>query len=254
MTFFLKRALFVAIFIIGLFVADAVYAVTTYRMNPNSISVINEHGQCSIVSNTDLRAIFVPTKTSSEWITFRAYKPANIVINLCYYGCTDGSANNYDSNANIDDGSCEYDPVCSTQSHSCSASYSGYGYALSRQVVTDTVYQSCDIAPSDYDALNIPPGTPTLQDRNYSSDCPQCWSDSHSYGGSSWSCSRSMGGYDYSNFRSTFDVSYYISCTISDSQKQDLQNQGYIYQTTERTYDGGYPGEWADTHYMSTCP
>ncbi|MBI5134057.1 MAG: hypothetical protein HZA81_01595 [Candidatus Taylorbacteria bacterium] len=141
---------------------------------------------------------------------------------------------------------------CDTKSHTCSASYTGYEYPQSQSTQTLTVYQSCDISEQQHGALNIPNGTATLQNRAYSDQCPQCWYDTHAYQGTTWHCSRTLSGYDHPHYRSTFPVTYYTSCSISDAEKAALEAQGYVYGYRQRTQETS-PGQWTDVHYMSNC-
>jgi hypothetical protein len=54
------------------------YWADFYSINNNSIQCINEHWVNRAIENRIWSTLFVPTKTSTEWSTFRGNKPTNV--------------------------------------------------------------------------------------------------------------------------------------------------------------------------------
>lgn len=68
---------YIIIFVFSLFVWQ-VYSADFYNIWNNSIQCINEHWVNRAIENKIWSSLFVPTKTSIEWATFRANKPSNV--------------------------------------------------------------------------------------------------------------------------------------------------------------------------------
>lgn len=247
-----------------LFSTGIVFAAELYRADQYSPFIINEFGICKRVSSSNGLGVFIPASSTPELNSFFAHPPANVDIADCVFGCTDSVANNYDSNANADDGSCNY-ISCDTIYHECSARFGDYDYEKNRsEDVVGSLWESCSISEYEYGYLSGGTLTRLSRDPNTGPNgCPQCWTDSWQYSKfdyynwtfhyTNWQCSRSAYTPDYQYFQAEMDpITYHTSCTISDDEKTDLENQGY--------YDDGYvrengpnAGEWKDTHYMTRC-
>ncbi|MGE3975809.1 MAG: hypothetical protein AB7F59_14895 [Bdellovibrionales bacterium] len=76
------------IFILFLFLQNFSFAADSYQVNHTATSTITEHGVCKRVTNNhaSAKAIFVPTKTATEWSTFRTNVPPGVTLSDC--GCT----------------------------------------------------------------------------------------------------------------------------------------------------------------------
>lgn len=80
----------VVVIILSLFwVVYAINTINTWFKTTNSEVVIDAHGTCQRVRHTGSQEYFVPTKSSTEWNTFRSNKPAGIQLNSC---ASDGDA------------------------------------------------------------------------------------------------------------------------------------------------------------------
>lgn len=55
-------------------------AADSYRVNNGTTVKIDEHGVCRNVTNNVGSAIFVPTRTATEWATFRSNKPSAVTV------------------------------------------------------------------------------------------------------------------------------------------------------------------------------
>lgn len=68
--------------------ATSVNAANSYKINSGSSADIDEFGVCAKITNNHAsgKAIFVPTKTSAEWSTFRSNKPSGVTSNICCAG------------------------------------------------------------------------------------------------------------------------------------------------------------------------
>ena len=62
-----------------------VYAADFYRVNHWTTANIQEHSYCAwVINNSTINDYFVPTKTSSEWLSFRSNPPSWVIIDYCY--------------------------------------------------------------------------------------------------------------------------------------------------------------------------
>jgi len=52
-----------------------------YRINPGKTMKIDEWGECRMVKNqSGYPAVFIPTRTQTEWDQFRIYHPSHVHI------------------------------------------------------------------------------------------------------------------------------------------------------------------------------
>lgn len=81
----MKGSGMIFLFLFALGFALIVYAADYYQVNNGSNTDIDEHGTCKNVANNHASglALFVPTKTSSEWSTFRSNLPAGVTVSGC---------------------------------------------------------------------------------------------------------------------------------------------------------------------------
>ncbi len=121
----------------ALLVGASAHAATSYRVPAHSATEVNEYGTCYNVSNSSSKDLFVPTKTSTEWSFFYGATVPNASLGSCAYGgCTDSSAENYDSGASWNDGSCSY-PCDANQGHSCTSGQNSCGQSSSGTIQCD---------------------------------------------------------------------------------------------------------------------
>lgn len=76
-------------FIFFIFVGYAINTVATgYKVNDNLETSVDAHGTCQKVKNNNCEGvgIFVPTKTSAEWTSFRTNKPSCVTLSGCAPG------------------------------------------------------------------------------------------------------------------------------------------------------------------------
>ncbi len=60
-----------------------------YRVEPGDYVIVDEHGECRIVSNREGRpATMAPTRHADEWEQFRIYRPEHIDLAECTYTVT----------------------------------------------------------------------------------------------------------------------------------------------------------------------
>lgn len=69
--------------------APAAFAADSYQVNHGATATITEHGVCRQVTNSHASglAIFVPTKTSTEWASFYTNTPAGVTAPACNIPC-----------------------------------------------------------------------------------------------------------------------------------------------------------------------
>ena len=58
-----------------------------YQIGNGQTVIIDEWNECRSVVNSTGAAIFVPTKTSAEWTSFRNNSPSGITLNACTFSC-----------------------------------------------------------------------------------------------------------------------------------------------------------------------
>lgn len=58
-------------------------AADSYQVNNGATVTIDEHGVCQKVTNNIGSHLFVPTKTATEWSTFRSNKPNSVSLGGC---------------------------------------------------------------------------------------------------------------------------------------------------------------------------
>ncbi len=66
------------------------WAADLYSVNSGATAEINEHGVCQRITNghTSGQRIMVPTKTASEWTTFRNNRPSGVGMAACPPACS----------------------------------------------------------------------------------------------------------------------------------------------------------------------
>lgn len=88
--FFNKTRILVlaAAFLLIPLVAFAINTVDTgYQVLDGTTVQIDAHGTCKKVTNSTANDYFVPTKTSTEWSTFRSNLPTNVTLAACAVDC-----------------------------------------------------------------------------------------------------------------------------------------------------------------------
>jgi len=104
---------------IMVFLAGGIVAINStyegYRVNHATDMDIDEWGTCNNVLNTG-NDLFVPTKTSAEWSTFRTHLPSGVSLGACAE-CVDeiDCINNYVL--------CPYDLYCQFDGTCCASGY-----------------------------------------------------------------------------------------------------------------------------------
>lgn len=75
--------------IVSLFLINNLLSQTqTYYNIPNGqMTIIDEWNECRKVTNNTGNAIFIPTKTSAEWLSFINFYPTGIILDPCGPGC-----------------------------------------------------------------------------------------------------------------------------------------------------------------------
>lgn len=68
--------------------AVSTHAANSYKVNAGATVSINEHGTCKRVKNNKSVALFVPTKTSTEWASFRNASASGATLSNCVMTCT----------------------------------------------------------------------------------------------------------------------------------------------------------------------
>jgi len=58
-----------------------------YQVGNGQTVTIDEWNECRSITNSTGSSIFVPTKTSAEWTSFRNNSPAGISLNNCSFSC-----------------------------------------------------------------------------------------------------------------------------------------------------------------------
>lgn len=91
------------------------WGADSYRVNSGATVQINEHSVCQRVTNNHAsgQGILVPTKTASEWTTFRNNRPAGVTLAACPPQCAGKSVGGYCWYAGVSDQSCTQ--VCSAR-------------------------------------------------------------------------------------------------------------------------------------------
>lgn len=82
----------VILFIIGIIASVGIYAagfgLTSYQANVGYITTVEEFDVCKDVKNAGSSALFVPTKTSTEWTAMYSNPPAGITVSAPANGAT----------------------------------------------------------------------------------------------------------------------------------------------------------------------
>lgn len=81
------KSLILALCLVLLPVAGT-HAANSYKINAGATVSINEHGTCKRVKNNKSVALFVPTKTSTEWAAFRNASASGATLSNCVITCT----------------------------------------------------------------------------------------------------------------------------------------------------------------------
>lgn len=92
----MKIALF-ALILLFLPAATTALAADMYQVNSGATVQINEHGVCQRITNSHAsgRPIMVPTRTATEWTTFRNNRPAGVAMVACPPACSGVSVGGY---------------------------------------------------------------------------------------------------------------------------------------------------------------
>ena len=85
------------LFILVLIGTSSAFAADMYSVNSGATVQINEHGVCQRITNSHSsgRPIMVPTKTATEWTTFRNNRPAGVGMAACPPVCSGVSVGGY---------------------------------------------------------------------------------------------------------------------------------------------------------------
>lgn len=108
----------------GLLFHSSAYGADFHQVNNGTTVDINEHGVCREVTNNIGAAIFIPTKTSTEWASFYNSPPTNVSITPTTHSY--GSYGSFGScqcpaATRTRTRSCFQDDGCTTTSVSCSS-------------------------------------------------------------------------------------------------------------------------------------
>jgi len=107
-------------------------SATSYLVTPSQTVTIDEHGLCKKVTNNSVLTIFVPTKTSAEWLSFRTNLPSNIALSDCFVGCLAGtfpaSLHGYTGSVTVTNNA----PIGGTSPAVCNPDLQGTGTAYCR--------------------------------------------------------------------------------------------------------------------------
>lgn len=78
------------LFILVLTGTSSAFAADMYSVNSGATVQINEHGVCQRITNShgSGRPIMVPTRTATEWTTFRNNRPAGVAMAACPPACS----------------------------------------------------------------------------------------------------------------------------------------------------------------------
>lgn len=73
--------------------AFLLFGANSYSVSNGATQTIDEHGECRKVTNNHASglAIFVPTKTSGEWASFRNNAPPSVIVAACSCSVTPGN-------------------------------------------------------------------------------------------------------------------------------------------------------------------
>lgn len=76
--------------IVLVLIAATAFAADMYSVNSGATVQIDEHGVCQRITNSHSsgQAIMVPTRTATEWTTFRNNRPAGVAMVACPTGGT----------------------------------------------------------------------------------------------------------------------------------------------------------------------
>lgn len=101
--------------ILLVFLPCTVWAADMYSVNSGATVEINEHGVCQRITNGHAsgQRIMVPTKTASEWASFRNNRPAGVAMAACPPACSGVMVGGYCWYAGAQGQSCTQ--VCSSR-------------------------------------------------------------------------------------------------------------------------------------------
>lgn len=90
------RNVCLALFVLA-FLPVTAFSADMYSVNSGATVQINEHGVCQRITNSHAsgRPIMVPTRTATEWTTFRNNRPGGVAIANCPSGCGGASVGGY---------------------------------------------------------------------------------------------------------------------------------------------------------------
>lgn len=63
--------------------SSTAFSADSYRLNNGAVQNISEHGQCRRITNSSGNAIFIPTKTASEWSAFYGVTTTGVTKAAC---------------------------------------------------------------------------------------------------------------------------------------------------------------------------
>lgn len=93
----MQNKLGIGLLVIGMFLIFGIGIVSSadsYRLNAGNTVIISEHYVAKKVTNNLASDIFIPTRSSTEWASFRANTPTSVsVVDGCLYGsdCASGT-------------------------------------------------------------------------------------------------------------------------------------------------------------------
>src|SRR5690606_14267826 len=74
------RHIFIVLFI---FFSITLQAANFHTADSGIVIMVDEHSVCKNVKNLNGRSLFIPTKTSAEWSSFRTNTPNNVDLSDC---------------------------------------------------------------------------------------------------------------------------------------------------------------------------
>ena len=74
-------------------ISDKSSAIDYYSISPGSTQEVDEHGTCKDVTNGGSYTVYVPTKISDEWSSFRSNPPPSVTFAACYTPPDTGGCN-----------------------------------------------------------------------------------------------------------------------------------------------------------------
>lgn len=101
--------------IVFVFLPITAWSADMYSVNSGATVQINEHGVCQRITNGHAsgQRIMVPTRTATEWTTFRNNRPAGVGMAACPPVCSGVSVGGYCFYAGVAGQSCTQ--VCSSR-------------------------------------------------------------------------------------------------------------------------------------------